>query len=285
MIQVKIRILLVDDDNETREVMRSALEAEFGRELSLVEAVDGADASIKIERQAFDCIITDLNMPKKSGEEFILDTRESRLNAKVPIILITGFAQEIDLKSHSFVSMIEKPFKSSVLIEEVKNQLKQGSLDQRLNQRLLNLISEQCARIFNEVFKTQPNINKAAMRVAQQSLQGDFNAKVNIRAPFGEDLFFISYDHKILSNAKDIFKNLNPAFENANEVAMAKAFTKYIFEQLKTSDLFKNENMQILAIESANNTDMEKSKDLIQLRSLYILMESDKGNLCIYAIL
>ncbi len=283
----KLRLLIVDDDEETRDLLKQALLAEFGKEgnLSLVEAIDGMDASIKIERQAFDCVVTDFNMPKMTGEDFINFTRKSKLNAKVPIILITGFAKDFNANAHSFVSILEKPFKNSLLIEEIKNQIKQGSIDQRLNQKLLNLITEECNNYFKNILKTDVTIHKPAMRVAQQNLIGEVNIRMSFKAPYGEDLFFISLNKSLLEKAKTIFTEINASFANANELLIAKSIGKYILEQTKTADLLKHDNIQLQLLDSALNSDMAKSKELLQLRALYVSFESKEYKLCIYAIL
>ena len=48
-----------------------SIEAEFLEKLKIVEARDGIEASQKLTYQAFDLIITDLNMPKRDGAQFI----------------------------------------------------------------------------------------------------------------------------------------------------------------------------------------------------------------------
>ena len=66
--------------------MREALSSRIGPNVRVVEAKDGSDAANKLQLQAFDCIITDLKMPRKDGGQFINSVKESQFNAKTPII-------------------------------------------------------------------------------------------------------------------------------------------------------------------------------------------------------
>ncbi len=79
------RILVIDDDDQVREMLRQTLERE-GYEV--VEAEDG-NAGIKAyRRQPTDLIITDLIMPNKEGMETIMELRRDFPGVK--IIAISG---------------------------------------------------------------------------------------------------------------------------------------------------------------------------------------------------
>jgi DNA-binding NtrC family response regulator len=61
-------ILIVDDESE----MRSALSHALTRSGFRVEtAVSGTDALVKLKKDAFSLVITDLKMPEMSGMELI----------------------------------------------------------------------------------------------------------------------------------------------------------------------------------------------------------------------
>jgi two-component system chemotaxis response regulator CheY len=56
-----------------------------------VEASDGAEALELFRQGSFDLVLTDWNMPKKSGLELIQEIRKS--DAATPIIMITTEAE------------------------------------------------------------------------------------------------------------------------------------------------------------------------------------------------
>jgi CheY-like chemotaxis protein len=66
--ELKHRILVVDDDESTRECIAERL-ASQGYEVSTAE--DGFDALLQLTREPPDVVISDLNMPNMSGFELL----------------------------------------------------------------------------------------------------------------------------------------------------------------------------------------------------------------------
>ncbi len=89
-------ILLVDDNRDGVMARRSVLE-ELG--YKVVSAGCGLDALQSFEQQTFDLIITDFKMSPMDGLELIANLRER--NFRNPIILLTGFADSIGLRTEN----------------------------------------------------------------------------------------------------------------------------------------------------------------------------------------
>ena len=81
-------VLLVDDEPAIRDVLSSELK-EAGFEAQ--EARDGIDALVKLRATLPDVIIPDLQMPRMSGEEFIVVVR--RRFPQIPVIIFSGLSQ------------------------------------------------------------------------------------------------------------------------------------------------------------------------------------------------
>jgi len=79
------RILIVDDDDPFRCVLKASLER-MGHVVS--DTNEGRKALALYEPEAFDLVITDLIMPGKEGIETIMDLR--KLNPRVKIIAMSG---------------------------------------------------------------------------------------------------------------------------------------------------------------------------------------------------
>lgn len=79
------RILLADDDNQVRSMLKITLER-AGHEV--VEAADGNEAVQNYSADTIDLVITDIVMPEKEGIETIMELRS--MNSKVKIIAISG---------------------------------------------------------------------------------------------------------------------------------------------------------------------------------------------------
>jgi len=109
-------VLIVDNDPDLRRVISLRL-SRAG--YSCVEAGTGAQALSEWRRRSFDVVVSDLNMP--SGDGIALADALQRDEA-VPIIFITGFREDFKrrLRRVNNVSLLEKPFDPSVLIDRSK---------------------------------------------------------------------------------------------------------------------------------------------------------------------
>ena len=114
----KIRLLIADDDNQ----MRSLLKKTLLKEGFLVEtAANGREAlGLLAAGSHFDLLITDLRMPEKNGEELLADVRKTHPDLKV--IVITGYSdlsQSLRLLRNGAFEFIAKPFKIPDLLEVI----------------------------------------------------------------------------------------------------------------------------------------------------------------------
>ena len=122
------RILVVDDDPESRDLLSEVLEANGYPQ---VEAVaDGVAAREALARDN-DCriIITDLHMPNESGLDLLRHLRKQ--NAKHEIVLMSSFFSlterklALDLGAYALLS---KPFRISELLELVSQLAERNSI-------------------------------------------------------------------------------------------------------------------------------------------------------------
>ena len=114
----KIHILIVDDDDRIRNLLKDfLLENNF-----IISTAENADeAKIKISYLKFDLIILDVMMPGQNGYEL---TREIRKDLKVPIILLTAKGEVenrikgLELGADDYLG---KPFEPKELLLRIKN--------------------------------------------------------------------------------------------------------------------------------------------------------------------
>ena len=88
---VKRRVLLVDDTQFFREVVKGYLEAE-GYEVET--AVDGADGLTRLEAAEFDLVVSDIEMPVLDGWGFARAVR--RRGSDVPLLALTTLSTDAD---------------------------------------------------------------------------------------------------------------------------------------------------------------------------------------------
>src|SRR6185437_16366582 len=80
------RILLVEDEEDTRQSFQQLLGMALGVDVDL--AVDGSQALAMLLKQPYSIVITDLRMPKLDGVKLIEEIQKRRL--PVTVIVTTG---------------------------------------------------------------------------------------------------------------------------------------------------------------------------------------------------
>lgn len=117
------RVLVIDDEQDVRELLRRVLEKEGYRVLT---ATDGEEGLSLAMRDRPDLIITDLVMPQMDGYTFLTRLRERRETAEVPVIVVSV---KTDLPSTVFTVVkgaaahVGKPFDVEELTRAVRQVL------------------------------------------------------------------------------------------------------------------------------------------------------------------
>lgn len=109
-----LKILLIDDQEETREILRSLL-----AELGIFDVTDAANGKtgLTLIQNGYDLILCDWNMPSMSGIEFLREIRARGIT--IPFLMITGRSDQnsvVEAKKYGVDGYIRKPY-SSVQIE------------------------------------------------------------------------------------------------------------------------------------------------------------------------
>jgi DNA-binding response OmpR family regulator len=115
------RILVVDDDEALRELVRSQLE---GAGYELDEANDGSSAIEKLGTGSYDLMLLDINMPEKSGIDVLRFWKEKALKCRV--IMLTGrvgFSIATESLKLGADEYITKPFSLEYLMSSIKRVL------------------------------------------------------------------------------------------------------------------------------------------------------------------
>jgi type II secretory ATPase GspE/PulE/Tfp pilus assembly ATPase PilB-like protein/CheY-like chemotaxis protein len=108
-------VLLVDDEDDLRRVMRDLLEREG---YTVQEARDGVQALDQVDRHAPDIIVLDLNLPGLDGYGVLSQLRSRSATRDIPVIVLTAKGDEenevrvFELGADDFLS---KPFRARAL--------------------------------------------------------------------------------------------------------------------------------------------------------------------------
>lgn len=120
------KILIVDDDQESRELLAEVLATNRFQPI----AVEGVMEAREILRRETDCriIVADLQMPGESGLEFLRGLRKE--NLKHEVILMSSFISQAEARaawSLGVHALLDKPFPLERLLQLIEELAAQGS--------------------------------------------------------------------------------------------------------------------------------------------------------------
>lgn len=118
-----IRVLIVEDNAEMLDFLRSSLEEEY----SVLEAANGNEALAVLRDKDVDIILSDIYMPDGDGFMLLQGVRSDEMLCHIPLILLTA-ESSLDAKikglEYGANAYIEKPFSMEQLLATIKNILK-----------------------------------------------------------------------------------------------------------------------------------------------------------------
>ncbi len=124
MMEKEIKILVVDDEERIRRLLKMYLERE---DFIVEEAEDGDSALAKAFESEYDVILLDLMMPGKDGMEVCKELREKKAT---PVIMLTAKGEEIN-RVQGFEAgtddYIVKPFSPREVVLRVKALLRRST--------------------------------------------------------------------------------------------------------------------------------------------------------------
>jgi CheY-like chemotaxis protein len=118
------RILIAEDNR----VMSDVLKFNLQRSGYSVETVpNGRTALERLEREQFDLLMSDYQMPEVNGEELCRAARHCRPNREIPIIMVSAKGFELDVEGLTrelrLSAILYKPFSPRQVVETVQRVL------------------------------------------------------------------------------------------------------------------------------------------------------------------
>ncbi len=204
-----IRLLIVDDEKELLESLKQILE-QSGFDITICQNVDKAVNAIK--NDYYDLVLTDIEMPVKTGLDFIKILREG-LDMSIPIIIMTGratteyLAEAIKVGASDF---IPKPVNKKALNEIINSQLKKSKrlkLDYDLYHTFQN---------FKKSFLFQPEefLNKSIVEYLNTEIKKNFNL-----SPFKRNEIYLVLEEMITNAFMHGIWSLNKKERQLNKTA------------------------------------------------------------------
>lgn len=119
-------ILVIDDDPDIVTFLTALLE---DNGYATDSAADGVEGLEKTRARRPDLILLDITMPEKSGVRFYRDVREDEGLKSIPVVIVTGVAQEFKQFIHTRRQVpppdgyIQKPIDKQELLDAVAKAL------------------------------------------------------------------------------------------------------------------------------------------------------------------
>ena len=117
------RILIVEDNNEIQEILRTLLSEEH----EVIQAFSGTEGMIRFEQGNIDLILLDIMLPGKNGDQVLKAVRK---DSSVPVIMLTALSDKKLISQYLLDGAndyIVKPFDLDEVFARVTVQLRQNS--------------------------------------------------------------------------------------------------------------------------------------------------------------
>lgn len=115
-----LAVLVVEDEGDTRELLRSVLEGAGAR---VVVAGSAPEAMDRLEERLPDLVVCDIGLPDVDGYAFLARARATHAAMRaVPVVALTAFARREDAvraREAGFLAHIAKPLQSAALVERL----------------------------------------------------------------------------------------------------------------------------------------------------------------------
>lgn len=190
MSQLNKQLLVVDDEPEILESLGLLLEV-FGYQVRT--ASSGREAWELFEKDSFDLVITDINMPKGNGLELLQKIRQHPVRSQTPVLVISGHSeQNLDqLYSSGASGFFAKPFESTALRSSIEMNLE--PLIKRWSRSPLEAKAELSLQELDMTKKTPVEFGRLGFFLENQNLGmvrvGDpLRFSLELQAPVGRGL-------------------------------------------------------------------------------------------------
>jgi len=117
------KVLIAEDSSVIQNLTRRILQVQ---NYEIHSAKNGLQVLDMLEKENFDIILMDINMPQMDGMECAREIRAlgDAKNAQIPIVAITGNAQNYSMEDFNNAGIneyLQKPLNFDHLVETVKN--------------------------------------------------------------------------------------------------------------------------------------------------------------------
>ena len=178
---LRMKILVVEDNEYLREFLKSALEPQF----QVYLAEDGQQGWEAIQKQNLDLVVSDIIMPNMDGFELCKKIKSTYETSHLPVILLTalaGKAEQLQGLGFGADDYLTKPFDVSILQQRIRTVVKNREIVREKALKLIRLGEE------TTIFENEHNdkFMKRMIEVVHENLsnaqfsKNDFAFEMNV---------------------------------------------------------------------------------------------------------
>ncbi len=197
------QILVIDDDENIRELVSFALEYNG---FNVDTAANGEEAIELVEQNKYDCIISDIEMPKISGLELLKQLRE--LKKVTPVIMLTGVrnvAIAVEVMKLGAQDYLVKPIDRDSLLLSVNKSIEYKKL------------LDQNARLKEENLKYQHTLEEMVTKRTSQLEEAIFGSLlILVSAIEAKDAYTKGHSNRVRLISVDLAKLMNISEEEVS---------------------------------------------------------------------
>jgi two-component system chemotaxis response regulator CheY len=275
-------ILVAEDDDEIRGLITRTLHAEAeGLQLHIVEASDGMEALSKINTREFDCVVTDLKMPRASGTELMRSMQLTALNANTPRVIVTAAEPADLLEIAGHVKIINKPFEPVEVARAVLREVKLGRLDDRIASHLMNPFVAAAQKLLERDAQLRPELSTPFICKAGDLLTGDIHCNLILIAGLGRHRFTLSFDRSLLGELKlTYFKSRSSQAATMTVESCAKLFCQSILDEAMP-DLKKQigPTGRLASASVYNSQNLVEYQEMVKVQGLSVVIKTPAGRI------
>jgi signal transduction histidine kinase len=118
----RMTLLVAEDNPEVAQIVYSTLKDQY----NIYFAENGKRALTLLGEQKFDCIVSDIEMPEMSGDEFVEAARKENQWKSIPIIMLSSHGDDdtiVKLLNLGANDYVQKPFRREILLSRIHAQI------------------------------------------------------------------------------------------------------------------------------------------------------------------
>jgi CheY-specific phosphatase CheX len=188
------KILVIDDNQGIVDEYERVL---TGASHKVVKALDGQSGLQKCEKERFDLIITDIQMPKFSGTQFIEFLQRESGMVPVPIIIASGFIDATVQKQFGGkgrIGFLSKPISPKALTEKVTEMLNDKG-NRKIDVRFINPIITATLEVIHQMTGFTVTVGKPFVKNPGEA-SGDISGVVGVISTGFKGSISLSFSEK-----------------------------------------------------------------------------------------